>query len=473
MISAQNHPQPSNGNSWLIMAGLVLLYSCATTKNAGTPKDVQIVKSDKSTTPSPTGKKDSDIKAKSSGEILVSSKIDTIIWQDVTPYHPPITVRQPKKAVYKEGLEFRDEYNVKLLIPLNSDGTNDPTKSKFAHFYAGILQALEVLDVEGIKINLTVIDTEEGDFNVQQNISNLVDDNTDLIIGPFERDDVKVIAEECKIKSVPVVSPWQTSTKITNENPYYIQIKPNLKEHFIKLANSTSREFGKGEVAIICKRSSESEAWIKFFQEAAFNNNAVNDFFSTYFVSPDSLANGPSAFSGLFRNPKIKAIILPNYSYNDESFIYSCLRRLNAEKAGRNISVYGMPILFDSDKIEFEYYYSLNINVVMSDFVDPNQSAIREFRRDFLNLFGEIPDVEAIKGYDLALYLGRNIWKYGKNFQNYLENEPGIYLQSSYNIQKSKSDDSQVIDDPYKFDYYENKHLDIIEFSGNKWQIKW
>ncbi len=249
-------------------------------------------------------------------------------------------------------------------------------------------------------------------------------------------------------------------------------MKPNLKEHFLKLAESSVETFNPGEVVIIGKNNKETNSWIKYFQEAASANSKKKDFFSTYFVSSDSLNLGPTAFMRMFKNTKLKAVIIPNYSYNDEDFIYACLRRLTAEKGNRQISVMGMPILFDSDKIDFDFYNTLQMKVVMSDFVDENQGKIREFRRDYLDLYGEIPNSDASKGYDLMLYLGRNIWKYGKNFQNFLENEATSYLQSTYDIRKSKAEDSNIMNDSEKFDYYENKHLDIIEFKGNKWLRK-
>jgi len=174
----------------------------------------------------------------------------------------------------------------------------------------------------------------------------------------------------------------------------------------------------------------------------------------------------------MLKNPRLRAVIIPNYSYNDEEFIYSCLRRLSAEKGGRSLSVYGMPIMYDSDKIDFDFYHSLQMKVVMSDFVDQDHGKIREFRREFLDMFGEIPTDEAVKGYDMMLYIGRNLINNGKNFQYYLENDSASYLHSIYEIRKAKSEDSPVANDPAKFDYFENKHLDIIEFRGNKWEIK-
>lgn len=486
MISVQNHLLPLSGNNIVILViAVLLMQSCSVSKPVSVPKDAQIVKAggktppkDKSdaegTQPEKNRENNKATNGKPAGDknIKVTLPIDTIMWHDISEKNPPIVTKQKQNVIYAEGLDLKDEYNVTLLIPLNSDAQTFPSESRFVHFYAGALRALETLDEEGIKLNVQVIDTEEGNYKVKDNLKDLLTENTDLIIGPFEREDLKVLADECKIKSIPLVSPWQTSTKITNENPYYIQMKPNLKEHFLKLAESTSADYQKGEVVIIGKNNKETASWIQYFQETVSTTQHISDFYTSYFVSTDSLSAGPSAFSRLFKNNKVKAVIIPNYSYTDEDFIYSCLRRLSAEKSGRNISVYGMPILYDSDKVDFDFYNALKMKVVMSDFVDLDQGKIREFRRAYLDMYGEIPSEDAVKGYDLMLYLGRHIWKYGRNFQYYLENEATSYLQSVYDIRKARSEDSPVTNDPLKFDYFENKHLDIIEFTGNKWERK-
>jgi hypothetical protein len=172
----------------------------------------------------------------------------------------------------------------------------------------------------------------------------------------------------------------------------------------------------------------------------------------------------------MFKSNTVKAILFPNYSFDDESFVYSCLRRLSAEKASRNISVIGMPLLYDSDKVDFDFYHALQMKIVISDFVDEDHGKIRAFRRSYLERYGEIPNADAVKGYDLMLYLGRNIWKYGLDFPKNLTYEATTYLQSTFNVQTATSDESKITDDAFGFDYYENKFLDIIEFKGGKWQ---
>lgn len=471
MISVQNHLRLLSGNNISFAVLILILVSCGTNKaitKSGTG-DTPVVYDTSKPKPNTTKSPDKVVVTDSTKPKV---KVDTIDLKYPKNPTPPIVVKAQPQPTNKGGLSLKDVYNIKLLIPLNSDNysPNEMAQSRFVHFYAGVMRALEKLDDEGIKFNIEVIDTEEGKIPLKDKTNDIVNEGTDLIIGPFERDDVKMMAEKCKEKGIPLVSPWQTSTKITNENPYYIQMKPNLKEHFLKLAYSTASEFKKGEVFIVGKNNKETNSWISYFQDAAATslNVTSKDFYTPYYVTDDSLSTGTTAFNRLLKNPKLKAIILPNYSYTDESFAYSCLRRLMAEKGGKQIIVYGMPMLFESEKIEFEYYHALQMRMVMSDFVDENQSDIRTFRREFLDLYGEIPTQDAIKGYDLMLYIGRNIWKYGVNFQNYLEYEPTSYMQSTYNIKKAKSDDSPTANDPDAFDFYENKHLDIIEFKGTK-----
>lgn len=470
MISVRNPLQLLSGNNIVFIFLLFVLMSCGTKKvvTSNPTKDAPVVYD--SSKPKPNTGKDKVVVA--DGPPKVKVKVDTTELKYPKNPTPPIVVKGKPKPANKGGLSLKDSYNIKLLIPLNSDNSNsnEIAQSRFVHFYAGLMRALEELDDEGIRFNIEVIDTEEGTKPLKDKMNDIVNEGTDLIIGPFERDDVKMMAEKAKEKGIPMVSPWQTSTKITYENPFYIQMKPNLKEHFLKLAHSTASEFKKGEVFILGKNNKETNSWISYFQDAAAAslNVTSKDFYTPYYVTDDSLSTGPTAFQRLLRNPKMKAIILPNYSYSDESFAYSCLRRLMAEKGGKQVIVYGMPMLYESEKIEFEYYHALQMRIVMSDFVDENQSDIQSFRRDFLDVYGEIPTVDAIKGFDLMLYIGRNLWKYGLTFQSFLENEPTSYMQSTYNIKKAKSEDSPTANDPEAFDFYENKHLDIIEFKGTK-----
>ncbi|MCB0660461.1 MAG: hypothetical protein KDC04_05975, partial [Saprospiraceae bacterium] len=166
-------------------------------------------------------------------------------------------------------------------------------------------------------------------------------------------------------------------------------------------------------------------------------------------------------------NPKIKAVLLPNYSFSDEEFVYGVLRRLMAEKGSKQVVVYGMPLLIESEKIDFDFYHALNLRIALSDYLDLNSEEIREFRREFLDLYGEIPLSDAVKGYSIMMLAANSLHSYGTHFQNYIVNKDMTFLQTTFNIEKSVSEDKETdINNTKDFDYFENKHLDIVEFKG-------
>lgn len=466
MILAPNHLQRLSGNNW-ILALCLFLVSCSATKPVSHNPKSQIAKvavSDQKTKRDTIVLPEKKEKQNAEKQETEANKIDTIRWNDISDKNHPIKIDEATTGKSKSDNKI---YNIKLMIPLNSDEISDPGTSRFTFFYAGALLALEELSLEGIHVNLEVIDTEENSYNIEKTIDKFAHDKPDMVIGPFERDDIKRLSDFCKEEKIPIVSPWYTSSRLTSENPYYVQINPNLKEHFLRIVKYTVNTYKPGEVVILI-RSDKDKPWIDYFEEEAKKITGKNDFFSTYVVNSDSLRLGPTAFNTMFKKQNPKAVILPNYSYNDESYIYSSLRRLAAEIGTKMLSVIGMPILYESDKIEFDYYRSLQMKVVKADYVDEDYGKIREFRRRFLDTYGEIPTVESVKGHDLFMFLIKNLMDYGDRFSNYSNYDTGSY-QANFQIEKAVSDDTHAKERQVDFDFYENKYLDIIEFRGNKW----
>ncbi|MBP7306295.1 MAG: ABC transporter substrate-binding protein [Saprospiraceae bacterium] len=476
MISVQNHLPLLNGSNFLIAVMIATIFSsCAVSKKSTGDPNVQIIKADTDKKSKPAENKDNKNTPKTPEKKVV--KTDTLKWKDVSPSYKPIQTGTAKKLDYYSKNNnntqiFKDEYNITVLLPLDSDQSNLPSDTRFLQFYAGMLMGLEVLEQEGIQLKTKVIDTDEGNHGFNDRVEAILQNETDLIIGPYEREDIKIMAEKCKEAGIPIVSPWQTSTKITSENPYYIQIKPNLKDHFKKLAESTVSQYKKGEVAIIVKNNKESSSWVDHFQESVVKFSGIENFYIPVYVDQDTLRRGRSVFSKLLGSG-LRAVILPSYAYDDEDYVIAVLKRLSGEKGSRSIDVYGMPLMYESDKIDFEYYHTLNINVVMSEDGGQDITGISKFKKDYLQKYGEIPGDEAIRAFDLIYYLGRNLWKHGKTFQNFLWQEDEKYLLTRFNVMKSRADDSKVISDEDKFDYFENKHLHILNFKGNTWQIKY
>ena len=105
------------------------------------------------------------------------------------------------------------------------------------------------------------------------------------------------------------------------------------------------------------------------------------------------------------------------------------------------------------------------MRLVVPDFVEKDNENVKEFTRNFYQQYKTIPAADAFEGYDVMTYLGNALIKYGKYFAPSLLKEKDYLLQTSYDVRPvyEEGDDSFS-----KIQFYENKHLNIIEFRGNK-----
>jgi len=357
---------------------------------------------------------------------------------------------------------FKDNYEILLLIPLNADKalSGNISRSKYLHFYAGMLLGLQHLNANKNMIKLRVVDTYSEIYKQKLIKKQVLYPAPDLVLGPLDREEVKSTAEEALEQKVSMISPWHTSTRIASDNPYYIQLKPNLKAHYRKIVSHATQQFNKGEIAVVTKKGKEGKSWYSYFQEQAEIQTGDRNYFFHYELHEDSLKYG-TAFHNLFAKNTVSAVILPNYSFGDEEDVYHIMRKLAAEKGMTQMSLYGMPLLFDSEKIDFDLHYALNTRVVMSDFVDHTDIRVQDFKRRFLDEYGEIPMDDAVKGYDLMIFAGKSLIEHGLFFQFQPALETDDFLQANINLLKIKSEDS--LQNMVK-SFYENDHLDIIEF---------
>jgi hypothetical protein len=403
----------------------------------------------------------------------IETEIDTLdITQipesEITPIKkdPSIVEIEDDYSAYK-----KEVYKIGMLIPFNASDANfdinDGSDQKFVNFYAGAKLALSEFEDQGHKFEVATVDSERSKETVESKLNSGSLENADIIVGPYDRDGLSYTAEYGKEKKVAVISPWLSSTKITDNNPYYIQLRPSLSSHYFKMIDHANQNFSNDEIILVGRDNSSDKNRFKFFQKtyAAINDFNQNDELTEYFITEDSLTYADLAFRGVFEGKNKVAIVLPNWNYNDEDFIYTILRRLNIERASTELYVYGMPIIFDSEKIDFEFYKNLNLRICLSEFVDWEEERVKNFMRRFFENYGALPTSDAFEGYDMMNFIGTNLIKYGINFQLYLEKDRNRYLQTAYDIQKIYEEEDEKFE---QIKYLENKHLDLIQFNGNK-----
>ncbi len=453
MISAPNRLRLSNGNNWLLaILSYLLLAGCASATSSSSRTKVL--------PPDPR-----EIK-----EEAPALSVDTIQWTfNPEEEFPPISI-DSKVAAYKFEKVVKEHYRIVLLLPMRiNDGIPNLSlnNKKFADFYAGIkLAASRMSDIEAsIQVYYTNREEEKLDAILAELSFNL----PDLIIASYESELIAKTALFGKEHRIPVISPWKSSTSIADDNVFYLQMRPSIDHYFQRIIEHVSYNYDHKEVRIIQRTDGQDNSKTRLLHKIQEESSALPIVipFETIDVDLDSLMDSESTVFDTAIVSGIKAFILPHYSSRDESFIYSCLRKMYGEKGSTDLYVYTMPIALSSERIDINILKNLNIRTAEFRFPDPKNRQVKKFRKDFYLAYGWLPTEDAYYGFDLMSFIEYGLNKHGQYFHYFMAGKSLDLMQMKINIQPFYKDDDR--DRP---DFMTNDHLYIIEFDRDHFTVK-
>jgi len=108
-----------------------------------------------------------------------------------------------------------DELNVVLMLPFGFDDGDSKYRIMAADFLTGAKLAIERNAKAGQKLDVKVVDAgSEASF--KNSLTQINQNNTDLIIGPFFKSNVLEVLDYVKTQKIPVVAPFANSPELRN-----------------------------------------------------------------------------------------------------------------------------------------------------------------------------------------------------------------------------------------------------------------
>ena len=404
-----------------------------------------------------------------------TSKVDSLQW----PSDKSDDSHQ-KNGEEAYGTVKKDHYVVDFLIPFganksfnNLEELEKSSSNKFLHFYIGVMLALEDLEKQGIGITINVFDAPIKNNRISVIKSKMSLDKPDVIVGPYVKSQLKEMAYYSKRKEVTMVNPWNAFSSVAVDNPNYIQLKPDLNQYYETIVNDVDEKYSPKDVYLIGLDDKYHKRRLAKLQTIHLDNNKGVDKYNTFIINRDSLNKGETAFDTLFTKNtyKTKVIIIPNWSFKDENFIYSALRRINIEKGEQKVIVYGLPqVLLNSTKIGYNLFKRLNIRVASSNYLDDKNWDVKRFKNRFYKMAFTFPERHnyAYDGYDTMMFIGKNLKKYGTKFQYFIENNEQDYLNNSILLLRNVKDENIKNEELDKINYFENSKMNILGFQRNR-----
>ncbi|MBX2870449.1 MAG: ABC transporter substrate-binding protein [Saprospiraceae bacterium] len=421
---------------------------------------------------------------------VVLQDMDTIIWTDVpASAFPPITASDETYTggggssdlirVDDLGSEFLSTYNVALVLPLLTDRFNEfsteinESAMKAINYYGGVQLALDQLRDEDISLNISVLDTKASTYAVNTLLrSNQEIRNSNLIIGPFLRDNINLVADWVKQNDKVMVSPYSAAAGLVSKTPEYVQVNPSLRTHTGAILEHALANYRQDQIVLVSKDVPAERARLQYFQEefklrsGLFNAPPLQEFI----ISDESADLANMEVLPFIEIQDTTVFIVPNW---DEAFVYALLRKIDSSKLPEDeVIVYGMPQWMRFQRLEFDYYEKLNVHISSNSYINPLSNEVRSFKQRFFDKFGSIPTYEAYIGYDVMLYFSRMMKKYGTKFHLALEREPTQMMHTRFNFERVVAPASRSGADLFDtIEQFENKYVNILKFEDFQFQL--
>lgn len=397
--------------------------------------------------------------------------VDTIRWTPAPAGKPPIRDAQ---AAAGETPYTGQTYRLALLLPFlseqfDSSAQDVPQKSSLAlQFYAGASLALQQLSAEdGMNLSVDVFDTQSNDADFRRLFSNPRLDKAQVLIGPIRPSHVGLMAERIRQTHQILISPGSPNTDLTSRNPDFIQINPSLRAHCAAITRYVLGRHRSDAVTLVCKQKEADR--LAFFQQA---NAAGAPRFAEITV-PDATANFDNIdLKPYFKPGRTAVFILPVWASQD--FVMAFLRKLRAARSGNPVEVYGMPQWRNFENIEPEYFAEMNVHISSASYLDRTAPENRAFRQAFYDTYGTVPDDDAYNGYDVTLFAGKMLKKFGLSFPQRLAAEEAFRgLHTDFQFAKVFSTQTTSLQNPAdrnldRYDYLENIFVHILKFQHYK-----
>lgn len=453
MTSARSLRLLSNGSNWCFTLALFLfLISCSSTTTSSAR--TKVIKPEK--------------KVVEVEEVIIP--VDTIAWTVVSEDEFPPIETTAKVASY--GLERveKDEYRIALLLPMKIKQdipSLDAINRKFADFYAGIKMAAQSDHDVRAQVDVYYTDREEG--KLDQILSELQFNLPDVIIASYSSNLIKKTAAFGAANRIPVISPWKSSTTIASANVFYLQMRPSIEHYYKRIIEHVSQNYLKEEVRIVQRLdgSDRSKTRLLHKVQEEISELPINKPYEVFDVELDSLMNAEASVFDTALVQDVKAFIVPHYNSTDESFVYTCLRKMYGEKLGRDFQVYTMPVALNSERIDINLLKNLSVRTAEFRFPNKENTEVQEFRKSFFETNGLLPQEDAYYGYDLMSFILQGLSSNGQYFHYFMAGEDIDLMQMNIHIQPFyKSEDKDYPD------FMVNDHLYIIEYVDDHFEVK-
>lgn len=331
-----------------------------------------------------------------------------------------------------ESSEYQDELSKDSIRIMQEAVRNSArfqgTSENFIHFYEGSLLAIKNLQKQGVKVRLTVIDTEKRSQQLSSLISSGRFNDADLIIGPIFTENQKVVADFSMKMQIPMVSPLSSSDEQLKNNSWTFQVNPPRRMVDQLTAEYIFKEYSRDNIVFL-KNGSQSD-YVESELRRLFSSGGSGNVEGRFpLKSIDMKRSGIGGLTEALQPDGRNVVVLTSGNEAEVSVAVSNLHTI----AGKyNITLVGSNRFTQFESINQEYYHDGQLEFLAPYWPDYTNSKTREFVSNFREYFKTEPNQYSMQGYDVTYFFTKAISQYGNDFKKCMNLNREDLVQGNY-----------------------------------------
>lgn len=293
--------------------------------------------------------------------------------------------------------------NMGFLLPFKLNEFSEEEKKRtnqyVYEFYDGAKFAKNKLQSEGININLQAFDIEKSGEQMLDLVNNEQLDQTDILIGPLYAESNKVAATFATDKGIILVNPLSNNSQLIAEQANVFLAQASYEQQVNKTIDLL-RTISRPKSANIYFGSSRKDSTLAYIYKNSLENQG-------YRVLEFKKLGNPEL---VLQSGNVGHIFVVASEGNLAGKIMAQL-----DKKKLNVPLICTSGAFDFENISGTLFSNRTVYVLYPEYVDKQKREVQIFKEQYFQKRNTIASYHAMLGYDMALFYGRILSKYGKN----------------------------------------------------------
>lgn len=320
-------------------------------------------------------------------------------WENVTLTNLETAEKEPEEI--KTSIEGQEEsiseilsnagnhqVRAAILMPFNISKTTD--RQLVMDFYCGALMAARDLGNEGIKIDISAYDYDNGNLP-----SGIFHDN-DFVLGPVAKANLARAAAISDGESWIISPADRMAEELADSVKNFIQAPASVEAQINDAVQWLKTDLKKGDKVILISQSGNAKGYGSYLSDA-MSHSGIN--FSNVAVNVLEAARLSEKLAGNLSTEGTTRVITTSDS---ESFMNQIVKSLYIlSVSGKDIALYTNAKIRTFNTIETKQLHGVNLHVSVASEVDYSSVQVQEFTLSYRALYKAEPSHFSFQGYDL------------------------------------------------------------------------